>query len=56
MVLTLPTHRYATSGAEGGHSLQVLLCAFERHSQHGGVRVAQLIVLIDEGDAPFVVR
>lgn len=49
-------HRDASSWPEGSHSPQVLIFAFHWHRQDGGVRVAHLVVVIDERDTPLAVR
>lgn len=47
-------HRDASSRPEGGHSFEVLIAALVRHCQQGGVGIAQLVVLIDQSEAPLV--
>lgn len=50
------TYRYASSGPESSHSSEVLLFTFKGYSQHSGVGVTQVIVLIDERNTPLVIR
>lgn len=49
------THWYASSGPESSHSFEVLLFTFKGYSQHSGVGVTKLIVLIDECNTPLVI-
>ena len=46
------THRYASSRPEGRHPSEVLIRGLVGHGQDGGVRVAQIVVLVGKGDPP----
>lgn len=52
----LCTHWYASSRPESSHSSEVLLLTFKGNSQHSGVGVTELIVVIDECNTPLIIR